>query len=69
MFVIMVYFQINMEVTAVLVFVGGFAVCVAMVFLVSVFGVKELTYEEALAMQRKNNQKPINKSAWSTVST
>ena len=56
------YFQINMEVTALLVFVGGFAVCAAMVFLVSIFGVKEQTFEEALEMQRKKNEKPKAKT-------
>jgi len=51
-----------MEVTALLVFVGGFAVCAAMVFLVSIFGVKEQTFEEALEMQRKKNEKPKAKT-------
>lgn len=50
-----------MDVIALLVFVGGFAVCAAMVFLVSVFGVKEQTYEEALALQRRKNDKGKSK--------
>jgi len=51
-----------MELTALLVFVGGFAICAAMVFLVSVFGAKEQTYEEALAAQKKKNEKVKSKT-------
>jgi len=40
-----------MDAIALLVFVGGFAVCAALVFMVF-FSVKEQTYEEALALQR-----------------
>ena len=51
-----------MDVTALLVFVGGFAVCAALVLLISVFGVKEQTFEEALEAQRKKNEKEKNKA-------
>ena len=50
-----------MDVTALLVFVGGFAVCAGAVFLISIFGAKEETFEEALAKQRKANEKEKNK--------
>jgi len=46
-----------MDLQALLVFVGGFAVCCGFVFLVSIFGAKEQTFEEALAAQRKKNEK------------
>merc|ERR1719416_61421 len=51
-----------MELTALLVFVGGFAVCAGIVFLVSFFGAKEQTFEEALAAQRKKNEKVKSKT-------
>lgn len=51
-----------MDVTALLVFVGGFAICAALAFLVSFFGVKEQTFEEALAAQKKKNEKEKNKA-------
>merc|ERR1712061_830826 len=44
-----------------IVFVGGFAVCAALVFMISFFGVKEQTFEEALA-QKKKNEKEKNKA-------
>jgi len=50
-----------MDVPALLVFVGGFAVCAGVVFLISIFGAKEETFEEALAKQRKANEKEKNK--------
>eukprot|EP00092_Neocalanus_flemingeri_P033348 GFUD01036263.1.p1 GENE.GFUD01036263.1~~GFUD01036263.1.p1 ORF type:complete len:913 (+),score=374.77 GFUD01036263.1:57-2795(+) len=50
-----------MDVPALLVFVGGFAVCAGVVFLISIFGAKEETFEEALAKQRKNNEKEKSK--------
>ena len=46
-----------MDVTALLVFVSGFVVCAGVVFLISIFGAKEETFEEALAKQRKANEK------------
>jgi len=46
-----------MDLQALLVFVGGFAVCCGFVFLVSFLGAKEQTFEEALAAQRKKNEK------------
>lgn len=46
-----------MDVTALLVFVGGFVVCAGVVFFLSSFGAKEETFEEALAKQRKANEK------------
>merc|ERR1712106_130556 len=49
------------DVPALLVFVGGFAVCAGVVFLISIFGAKEETFEEALAKQRKANEKEKNK--------
>ena len=51
-----------MDVTALLVFVGGFGVCAALVFIVSIFGVKEQTFEEALEAQRRKNEKEKNKA-------
>jgi len=47
----------SMDLQALLVFVGGFAVCCGFVFLVSIFGAKEQTFEEALAAQKKKNEK------------
>jgi len=52
----------KMDVTALLVFVGGFGVCAALVFIVSIFGVKEQTFEEALEAQRRKNEKEKNKA-------
>ena len=46
-----------MDVTALLVFVSGFVVCAGAVFFFSIFGAKEETFEEALAKQRKANEK------------
>jgi len=50
-----------MDLQALLVFVGGFAVCAGFVFLVSIFGAKEQTFEEALAAQKKKNEKEKTK--------
>jgi len=47
----------SMDVPALLVFVGGFAVCCGVVFLISILGAKEQTFEEALAAQKKKNEK------------
>ena len=47
----------TMDVTALLVFVSGFVVCAGAVFFFSIFGAKEETFEEALAKQRKANEK------------
>merc|ERR1711892_91805 len=47
----------SMDLQALLVFVGGFAVCCGFVFLVSIFGAKEQTFEEALAAQKKKKTK------------
>merc|ERR1712142_1375457 len=49
------------DVPALLVFVGGFAVCAGVVFLISIFGAKEETFEEALAKQRKAKEKEKGK--------
>ena len=46
-----------MDVPALLVFVSGFVVCAGVVFLISIFGAKEETFEEALAKQRKANER------------
>ena len=51
-----------MDVTALLVFVSGFIVCAGAVFLFSIFGAKEETFEEALAKQRKANEKEKTKN-------
>jgi len=51
-----------MDVTALLVFVSGFIVCAGAVFLFSIFGAKEETFEEALAKQRKANEKERTKN-------
>ena len=46
-----------MDVTALLVFVSGFVVCAGAVFLISIVGAKEETYEEAIEKQKKANEK------------
>jgi len=49
-----------MDLQAVIVFVGGFAFCAVVGYIVSVFGAKEQTYEEALEAQKakKEARKP-----------
>ena len=47
----------KMDVTALLVFVSGFVVCAGAVFLISIVGAKEETYEEAIEKQKKVNEK------------
>ena len=47
----------KMDVTALLVFVSGFVVCAGAVFLISIVGAKEETYEEAIEKQKKANEK------------
>jgi len=49
-----------MDLQAVIVFVGGFAFCAVVGYIVSVFGAKEQTYEEALEAQKakKEAKKP-----------
>jgi len=57
-----------MDLQAVIVFVGGFAFCAVVGYIVSVFGAKEQTYEEALEAQKakKEGKKP-NKAKNSEV--
>lgn len=45
-----------MDLAALLVFIGGFAVCAGVVFLISFLGAKEQTYEEALKEQKERNK-------------
>jgi len=45
-----------MDLPALLVFIGGFAVCAGAVFLISFLGAKEQTYEEALKEQKERNK-------------
>merc|ERR1712037_252049 len=49
-----------MDLQAVIVFVGGFGFCAVVGYIVSVFGAKEQTYEEALEAQKakKEAKKP-----------
>lgn len=50
-----------MELSVFLVFIGGFAVCAGLVFVISVFGVQGETFEEAIEKQKKEKNEKKEK--------